>query len=632
VIRYVALLFCLLTAIGADCQVASKAEKAFARGKELMRKQKTAEALRQFDRAIRADPSFYEPYAERARLLLREEDGRAEDALLAMLALDPVREPTAWLALARLAKAQKRYADAGRYADQFVELAGDQHRQYAEGVALRDHSNFIVRAMAEPVPFEPEALGPAINDPNVSQYGAVSSRKDDLLVFTRRIGGQEDFFYAQREGDDFTISQPLVSLNTPQNEGMHTLSRDGRTMVFTWCHDRSSYGSCDLYETSLLHDGRWRTPTNMGPEINTKYWDAQPSLSTDGNILVWSSTRPGGPGESNLWWSKKDRHGNWGSAQLLPGKVNSAGREQTPFLHADGITLYFASTGHQGMGDFDLFVSRYHVDSGWLRPVNLGYPINTTGHEGALSVGLDGKTAYFATDRWHEKGGESHLMIYRFHLPELVRGTPVTYVEGQVVDARNKHGLAASVLIQQEGSEEVRHIEANEKGEFFLTLASGNNYALQLKHEGYLFYSSRFELQDSNAFRPYQLSIALHPLDRRVEEKAKRLVLQNILFEVGKSSLLPASQFELREVLDLLQRHPSMRIRLEGHTDNLGSDDMNMLLSQERAASVRGWLIANGIEDSRIEAVGYGSTRPIADNNDPAGRRLNRRTELLILP
>lgn len=631
-LRWIWIVFSLWAVTAVNAQTPVKAEKAFVKGRELVRQHKPAQALRQFERAIAAAPTFYEAHAERARLLLQENDPRAEQALHDMLAVDPRRDPTAWLALARLAREKGHYAAAAAHADQFMAYVSESHQQYAAAKNLRDQCLFIVEAMENPVPFEPEPLSAAINDPNLNQYGPVFSRKGDFVVFTRRIRGQEDFYYAWRMGGDFTEAEPLTALNTQLNEGMHTLSRDGRYMVFTWCHEPGGFGSCDLYETNLQADGRWTLPKNLGGHINTKHWDAQPALSADGNTLIWSSTRPGGPGESNLWWSHRQADGSWGVPGLLKGSVNTSGREQTPFLHADGMTLYFASTGHPGLGDFDLFVSRYDPDSGFVTPTNLGYPINTTGHEGALSLDLDGKTAYFSTDRFHREEKNSRLMIYWFTLPDHARGTPVTYVEGLVRDARNGLGLSATLSIQGREQDRTRQITADEEGTFFLTLASGEDYAVQVDHPGYVFHSSRFELSDSNAFRPYELVVTLHPVEQLAEKAETRFVLENVLFETGKSELLPASLFELMKVRDFLKAYTDLRIRLEGHTDDVGGDAMNLRLSQERAEAVRNWLVANGIADKRLEARGYGSSRPIADNSEESGRRLNRRTEMVILP
>jgi outer membrane protein OmpA-like peptidoglycan-associated protein len=632
-ILFVNLFWLLLTFQQGSAQTkpSPQAEKAFQEGRQLKRDHKPERAIKSFEKALQISPTFYEAQAALAQILVEIDHPKAEQALLRLGELNPEREPTLWTALARICIAQKRLEDALLHYESFLQYAKPNHPQRAAAQNQIENLRFQIQALQAPVPFDPQPLGEAINHPHSSQYSPIFSGNGTLMIFTRRLGGQEDFYYSIRKEDSYTPARPIATLNTPENEGMHTLSRDGRTLIFTRCQ-AGIRGGCDLYTAQSFDGIQWSVPEPLGPEFNTAHWDAQPTLSADGNTLIFSSTRPGGKGDSDLWWSTRSLDGTWGKVTPLPGKVNTAGKEQTPFLHADGVSLYFSSTGHPGMGDFDLFMSRYDPDSGFLEPINLGYPINTEGHEGALSLHMDGATAYFATDRFRLESGNPGIDIYQFTLPEVVKGIPVSFVEGRVMDAENFKGLSSSIRIKSEVSgDSVQTITTGPDGYFLVSLPTGRDYAFQVDHENYLFYSNRFMLGEKWSYRNYYLEIPLNRLKATNPAKETRVVLTNILFPSGEYTLLPASNFDLDKVLSLLESNPEMRIRLEGHTDTIGQAEDNQILSQKRAEAVRDWLINQGISPERLEAKGFGATLPKASNETEEGRRENRRTEMVIL-
>lgn len=614
--------------------VSPKAQKARQEAREWIKKGKPDKALAALDKAILLSPDYYAAISDRAALLLESEPATAEADLRRLVLLRPEEDPSVWLALARICRDGRRWEEAVAAYDRYLHLAPDTHHAKAEARRERNNSAFAGEARRTPVPFAPIPLPATINRPGQMQYGAVFRGDGRYMVFTRRVDGQEDFYAAQRTGPDWSVAEPIHELNSLQNEGMHSLGRDGSILVFTRCQDSRGLGSCDLYISSLGTDGRWSAPRNMGPGVNTRHWDAQPALSADGSMLIYSSTRPGGKGESDLWWTFRDSAGDWSEPQPIPGAVNTPFREQTPFLHADGKTLYFSSDGHPGMGDMDLFVTRFQPGIGWSDPVNLGYPVNTEGHEGSLSLYLDGHTACLATDRNLADDWPRGIYLYEFILAEEVRGIPVTYVRGRVTDASTGRGLPGRFLVRQQGpdQESAYEVSARENGEFLVCLPSGSEYAVILELPGYAFYSSRFSIREENAFQPYELDIALHRLATvRDTGQEVRIVLRNILFPTGSDVFHPSSLFELERVKALMEENPEIRVRLEGHTDNTGLPVDNQALSSRRADAVRNWLVRQGIAGHRIQSAGYGDTRPVADNTTSEGKQLNRRTEMVIL-
>jgi len=152
------------------------------------------------------------------------------------------------------------------------------------------------------------------------------------------------------------------------------IKMNGQLIVFNRCSDRSGYGGCDLY-FSEKKNGTWTKPKNMGQPVNTKGWEAQPSLSADGQLLYFSSNREGGKGGRDIWLTYRKKSGKWAKPINLDTTINTPADDESPFYHPDGNTLYFMSTGHPGMGGYDLFLSRRTAAGNWGAAENLGYPI-----------------------------------------------------------------------------------------------------------------------------------------------------------------------------------------------------------------------------------------------------------------
>jgi outer membrane protein OmpA-like peptidoglycan-associated protein len=315
----------------------------------------------------------------------------------------------------------------------------------------------------------------------------------------------------------------------------------------------------------------------------------------------------------------------WGKAVNLGDSINTPGNEMSPFIHSDGKTLYFASDYWLGMGGYDIFYSRQKNDSVWSTPQNIGYPINSYKDEQGLVVEASGKNAYYSSDRPGSKG----MDIYSFELYQNARPTPVSYIKGKVIDEESGSPICAKVeLTDLENSKSVIKGESCwEKGEFLMCLPLGKEYAFNITKEGYLFYSENFQLKEKKEIiDPYVLEIKMKKI-----KVGGGVILRNVFFNTGSHELLPESIVELEKLIEFLKQNPTLVIEIEGHTDNVGSQQMNQKLSEERAEEVYNYLISKGIMDYRMKYKGYGFAKPIATNDTPEGRSLNRRTEFVII-
>ncbi|MBA2329529.1 MAG: OmpA family protein [Flavisolibacter sp.] len=472
--------------------------------------------------------------------------------------------------------------------------------------------------------FAPENLGDEINSA-FSEYFPTIPIENDKLIFTRKLNNtNEDFFGSIKIDGKWQKANPLPgNINTPLNEGAQNISQDGEWLIFTGCHRPKGMGGCDLYISYLTENG-WSEAVNLGNKINSEHWDSQPSLSPDKKELYFASNRPGGFGGSDIYVSRLQPNGRWGEPENLGSEINTPGEETSPFIHADNQTLYFASNGLPGYGEEDLFIARRGTDNKWSKPENLGYPINTIHNEATIFIAADGKTAYYASDRSDSRGG---LDIYSFQLREDIQPFKTFWVKGQVYDIKTKAGIPSSVeLIDLSNKQVISKVQTDETGNYLITLPVGKDYAFNVNRKGYLFYSDNYFLKSESPDSTYRKDIPLQPI-----EVNAAVVLKNIFFDVNKFDLKSESQAELDKIVQLLQENNTIKIQIEGHTDDVGKDQDNLKLSENRAKAVVAYLAQNGISPSRLTAKGFGESKPIADNSTELGKAKNRRTELKVI-
>lgn len=547
-------------------------------------------------------------------------------------ALAPDYDVNVYYVMGDLMMLEKDYVAAIPHYRRFLTFEKNNPRLVERAQKKLEDAEFREQALAAPVPFEPISLGPNINTANREYFPSITLEDDLVYTMQHYVNdhNQEDLYMSRLVDGEWQQGVSL-SINTPQyNEGAQSISADGTALVFTVCNRYGDKGSCDLYYSSR-RNGRWTSPVNMGGPINSSLWESQPSLSADGKTLYFSRGAPKGQGTRDLYRSYQTPDGTWTKPEPVK-ELNTPFNEGGPTLHADGKTLYFSSDGHPGMGRGDLFVSRLQADGTWGTPKNLGYPINTEGHEEALAVSRQGRLAYLASNR---EGGEGSMDLYQFELPEAVRPTPVTYIKGLVVHARTNLPLSARAeLVDLTTQTTVAVLTTPSNGEFLLCLPIGR-YALRVNKQGFLFYSATYDLEaNTSVDEPYALKAPLQPIveNKEIPIKSTPIVLENVFFATASAELRSESKVELDALYELLKTYPTVRILLSGHTDNVGSDADNQQLSQARARAVREYLIQAGIAADRLEAKGFGESQPRYTNDTNEGRAGNRRTTFELIP
>lgn len=592
------------------------------------------------DQSVTKDPQFVEAYILRSQAQneLSDVDGSIASLEKAM-SINPRFFPNGYYFLGEMYLLQGKYDKAAPNFTQFLEGgSGKEETKLRSQLGLKN-CEFAIHAMENPVDFSPVNLGPGVNSEHPEYYPCLTA-DEQMLLYTRVLpddrsiqGKQEDFFVSELDGGVWGTSTGIREINSAMNEGAPSLSHDGQVLIFTacevngeWGFGRTGLGSCDLFFSQKIGDG-WRKPLNLGEKINSYYWESQPSIAADGQTLyfVRGKSTARGIKEQDIWVSKLSTGGVWQKPKKVEGYVNTAFEEESVLIHPDGETMYFSSNGHVGMGGLDIYMSKMQPDGSWGEPTNLGYPINTHGNENSLLVGATGELAFFASDR---EGGFGDLDLYQFILPEEYRPNRVTYTKGVVFDAASFKKLEARFeVIDLETGRVVCESYSNSKtGEFMVSLPVDKDYALNATREGYLFYSGNFTLKGLDELEEKEVEVPMQKI-----KPGSKVILNNIFFETASYQLREESTIELQTLVNFLLLNKTTRIEIGGHTDNVGGVEDNQILSENRAHEVVEYLIANGIEKYRLVAKGYGEAAPIADNDTEKGRALNRRTEFMVI-
>ena len=625
-----------------------KVLKIYKKGISYTRKKENQKALKEFEKALKKEPRFIDAQIQWAAVHYDMKNFEtAETGFEKVLKIDSNYKKKVMYTLALAEMKLKKFDEANAHFQSYLDSKPNNDILEKKAQKQIRNCKFMKDAYANPVPYKPQSLGENINT-KLPEYLPSLTADGERLVYTARIYGQEDFLMSTKKNGVWQKGVPLGGVNTELNEGAQSISPDGKFIVYTACGRKDGYGSCDLYY-SEVRDGRWTPPANIGAPINSRAWESQPSISADGRALYFTSNRKGGFGGKDIWVSYRQKNGKWGNPKNLGNVINSEYNDQSPFIHQDNQTLYFMSDGHPGMGGSDLFFARKKNEKEWFTPKNLGYPINTEASEGAMILSLDGKTGYFASDIKNIKAGESvfesgtaggQTDIYSFELYPEARPQPVTYVQAFVYDEETKKKLSAKVDFVDLNSGELYASSFTDlDGEFLVCLPLGKNYALNISKEKYLFHSENFSLEKTQSLDdPFLLKVGLSPIKEKPaatsedpEVISPPVVLRNVLFATGSAELLPESTFELNKLLQLLEGNASLKIRINGHTDNVGSAEDNMVLSTNRAKAVFDFLVKNGIEVNRLKYKGFGETKPIDSNETDWGRQNNRRTEFVML-
>ena len=475
-------------------------------------------------------------------------------------------------------------------------------------------------------------MGNTINS-RFDEYFPFLSNDQRMLFYTKRRGFREDenLYVSHYENNKWRKTRPVGEpFNSDENEGMSTMVRDGRKMFFTACNRDSVMGPCDIWEARVRGDVV-EAVNPLNGTSNSDKWESQASISCDGRTLYFASNRAGGYGGSDIWFSRLTTDGYWSDPINMGPTVNTEKDEESPFITNDGRTLYFCSVGHLGRGDQDIFMSRKDGAGQWTNPLNLGPKVNTAYRELGFFLSADGRTGYFASDR---PGGYGGMDIYVVELTEALTSDPMTFVEAYVKDSITQEGI--EVRVQFTGRESLR---TEKDGRFFLCLPANSFLPIGIDERTYRPYDQQFDIPEWDNKTFYPLTINLVPVNLPAPPQENKLpkpdpeprkisltkrYFHTIFFQFDSDEVNYDDIPALQDFVDRIQDKDIIRVEINGYADDIGEDQYNLALSEQRAKKIALFLMERGVPVSRIAMKGYGEIRDDRPNEQ------NRRVELKV--
>jgi outer membrane protein OmpA-like peptidoglycan-associated protein len=484
------------------------------------------------------------------------------------------------------------------------------------------------------------------------EYFPMISPDNELIFYTRKqdkrtlgdIKGNvvEEFTFSIRKNafEDFNMGEafkPPFNNGNFTNYGAATMSVDNKEMIICACKEETPYGkpylNCDLYITTYKRSGTggndfsWTPLVNLGSNINTPDgWEGQPCLSSDGQTLYFTTSRAESQ-DNDIYLSERDENGNWTPAKPFY-EVNTPGKDKSPFFHQDGETFYFVSSSskeRKGFGGLDIYFMR-RENGKWSKPQNIGSPINTEGDELGLFVSTDGKNAYFS-GRY-----ESDWNIFSFDLYTEARPKEVVILKGELKDETGNPVKDAQIELNYSVTGKTEKVKINgDDGKYAAIIKVDQNIKQDIlvtaSKEGHSFET---QVISSESLKPENVSVKIEPMKVEKLKEGSNFEIENLLFASGSSEITESSKLILNSFARYLLQNPTINIEIQGHTDDLGDDNQNLSLSEERCKSVKNYLLTEGVNESIITYKGFGETNPKLPNTSDYNRAKNRRTEVKI--
>jgi outer membrane protein OmpA-like peptidoglycan-associated protein len=494
-----------------------------------------------------------------------------------------------------------------------------------------------------------ENLGADINTDKPEMRPTISA-DGDLLFFIRQndpaniqyatVPNSQDIWYSARDSSGkWSKAKHLgPKANASHYNAVYWISPDLNTILLKGSFMDGQYYGIGVSMIHKRSDNSW-TNAEMLKIRNFNKFSTTPqmgaSMGHDGKTLLFYMTDKKGSFNNDLYVSFSEGNDIWSAPKSLGKKINLPDyNEMSPFIAADGVTLYFSSDRPGGIGENDIWMSK-RLDNSWTKwsePVNLGRPINTEGSEAFFTLDAGGEYAYLTSS----DGAFGASDIVRIKLLEKEMPDPVVLVTGNVYNAKTKEPLTASLIYETlpDGTEAGNGISSPVDGSFKMVLPYDKNYSIRASADKFFAISENLNLDSlvKAGYKEIHKNLYLVPI-----EVGQVFRLNNVFFDFDKYDLRPESYVELDRVVGFLNEYPNIEIEMSAHTDHKGSDNYNMILSDNRATSVREYIISKGIAATRIISQGYGETRPVANNtnadgsDNPEGRQLNRRVEFTIL-
>lgn len=636
-----------------------KAKKLYEQG--IDKKNKKEDRLKFLQQAIEMEPDYIDANfafaMERIKTLIYEDKPfkSVEPYLKNVYEACPNYHSNVLYYLAFIYYEEEKWDESAKFLKLFLDYKSDDDTRFdknydsflAQSKKMLRYAKVYGEILTKQVPFDPYPVAGVCTE--MDEYLPIISADDEMILFTRKMPYKDknSVYESDKEIELFSYSKRNTKteqfdkggrmpypFNKQGGQGGATMSIDNKHLYFTICKDEGGPQiNCDIYYSDFVN-GEWTEIQKVEGINDPVYWDSQPTLASDGVTLYFASDRRGGRGGVDIYKTVKNKTtGQWSKPENLGPVINTPYDEKSPFIHSDFETLYFSSDGHPGVGGFDIFYARKAEDGKWKEPINIGIPINTKGDDLGFFVSTDGHLGYFASNEPSRAKGRSvgKYDIYSFELYQEARPQDVAFIKGKIEDKGQKEIKNFTVEIKDVVTKKTTSaVVDSTTGDFAVVVNNKqkNDFIITVKKDNYAF-SSQLVLKDSiKNSKP----IKINDIVADTIAVGQKYLLDNIYYKTNSAELDPRSMVVIDEFVEFLKSHPTIKIEVHGHTDNIGNPKDNLALSTDRAFTVRDKLLEKGIDEKRlIKFVGYGASKPIADNGTEKGRAKNRRTEFVIV-
>ena len=540
----------------------------------------------------------------------------------------------------QMLKANGKYKLSNKWMSKFVELRPADNRS----TAFMKDPNYLPKIISKGKRFNVQNLD--INS-EYSDFGGtlnnnklyITSSRNTVGLFdigrwiTQRISyGWNNEPYLDVYSFDVSESGSYINedyldsnINTKYHEGLASFDDNGN-MYLT----RESF-----YENEYVEDPESNNITSLlgiykisvgdknvvGLNINSvEYSVKNPSLSSDGKTLYFSSDMPGGFGNFDIYRGDIDEKGDINNVENLGQKINTEGQEMFPFI-GDKNNLYFSSDSQLGLGGLDVFFTK-EVDGKWASVRNVGIPVNSNADDFAFNMNESSGTGFVSSNRSGGKGSDDVYSIKRL--------VPICDVllTANVIDSKTKLVVDSATTSVSDKDGNIASTKTSSKegvAEFMLVCDEAGK--LIVSKEGY---SSKIVVLEMSNEEFTSIDVMLDPIEKIIV--AEKIELNAIYFDFDKSNIKSEAAFELDNLVQVMIKYPEMTISIESHSDSKGPSSYNQKLSDRRAKTTMQYVISKGIESTRLSAVGKGESNPVVDcsNCNDEEDQLNRRSEFII--
>jgi len=652
---FIALFLLCLPTIGNTQKQLSKIQQkeflnAFQAGDEFLAKKKYGKAKKSFEKAISLKPQSAAVYRRLGVVHeLLNEYRVAADYFETAIEINPKLSRALYfqsgemlMKVQNYAKAKERLKeyenfqkiDSASFESGASELSTEAYyntllKQYLANCTFAAHKTDFVNV-------EVKNLGPKINSELDDLFPYIANN-ETWMFYTRNVpfyGGEDQLMYSTAESGGWAKSKTLLDKKMREefNQGMGKISRDEKVMFFP-VYDRADEGNdCNIMKANMHRDAILDI-NKLGNAVNSPHWESQPTVNCEGKSLYFVSDRPGGFGGRDIWVSHLQENGEWTNATNLGDKINTPMDEESPFIADDNITLYFASNGHPGYGETDIFYTRFSENGGWSIPQNMGKPVNSSDDELSFFMTAKGDKGYIASNR---EGGYGNFDIYQFKMPAKKDFEEIAYIKGRVMDAVTKEPIESVVYVADKGN-----YPTDEAGNFFVCHPSLSQLKVLVSERKYYDFEEAFVLDNWNSEGFVEIDIYLRPLSdplnlatlatkvipksatkepEKIEvnpvkvtksklPSEKLYATSDVYFYFDDFSLTQEARYNMDRLIEDLDKDQLALILIEGFADQIGTDDYNLRLSEKRAIEVADYFKSKGYTNLKIKYKGYGETR-----------------------